>query len=554
MSDTIVIKIENVKSKLEHISSRLSNQLDTKLSCPSPNYWFSKAFKNGRWDGKHHFYSTKTNSFPTGLLPKVIEFLEGNEYEYQIVDNRTNTDFLLNSEPIEEIILNNGKALRDYQIDAVNVVSSNILSGIEFQRGIINIATNGGKTTIASAIIREVSDVLIQYNTHSKLNYIFLFLTHSKEIANQAKASFENDLDIPVGLVGDGKWNIQSITVALIPTLYSRHKRKDVKYKELCEKTVGFIGDEIHHSSSNSWIEVLDDFVNANMRLGLTGTVDKTEPLNEMKLYSVTGRILIKITNDYLIKHGYSAVPECYFTTIDYPDIDKNMRYFGQTGEDTDEDDGKLVYQDVYQKGIVRNTYRNYIISLICGKEIQQGNQVLVLVEHIEQGISILNILEQEYPDYNCIFLHGELSSEERQLGLNMLKSGDVSVAIATAILDEGVDVSNINAVIYARGMKSIRKLLQGIGRGLRKKADGSVLRFYDFIDDTSLQLLQHSLNRYKVLKKEKFQVKKLDLESDLGFDIEAYNHYMEYYDDVYDDTFVYVEENPKPRKKKGNQ
>ena len=548
MSDTITIRIENVKSKIEHISSRLSNQLDTELSCPAPNYWFSPAFKNGRWDGKNHFYSTKTNSFPTGLLPKVIDFLEENEYDYQVVDNRTNTNFLLNSKPIDEIILNNGKALRDYQIDAVNAVSSNILSGIDFQRGIINIATNGGKTTIASAIIREVSDVLGQYNTSSKLKYVFLFLTHSKEIAAQAKASFENDLDIPIGLIGDGKWNVQSITVALIPTLYSRHKKKDAKYKELCEKTVGFIGDEIHHSSSNSWVEVLNDFVNANMRLGLTGTVDKTEPLNEMKLYSVTGKILIKISNDYLIKHGYSAVPECYFTMIDYPDIDRNMRYFGQT-----DDAGKLVYQDVYQKGIVRNTYRNFIISLICGKEIKQGNQVLILVEHIEQGISILNILEQEYPDYNCIFLHGELSSEERQLGLNMLKSGDVSVAIATAILDEGVDVSNINAVIYARGMKSIRKLLQGIGRGLRKKSDGSALRFYDFIDDTSLQLLQHSQNRYRILKHEKFQLKKLDLEKDLRFDDTEYKKYMEYYDDVYDDTFVYVEEEP-TKKKKGNK
>ena len=153
MIDKITIKIENVSSKIEHISSKLSNQLDTELSCPSPNYWFSPAFKNGRWDGKTHFYSTKTNTFPTGLLPMVIEFLKENEHEFKIIDNRTNNTFLLDSEPIDEIILNNGKALRDYQIDAVNAVAANLLSSIKFQRGVINIATNGGKTTIAAAII-----------------------------------------------------------------------------------------------------------------------------------------------------------------------------------------------------------------------------------------------------------------------------------------------------------------------------------------------------------------------------------------------------------------
>ena len=77
---------------------------------------------------------------------------------------------------------------------------------------------------------------------------------------------------------------------------------------------------------------------------------------------------------------------------------------------------------------------------------------------------------------------------------------------------DSSTPSSNI-AVIYARGMKSTRKLLQGLGRGLRKKSDGSKLRFYDFIDDTNTTLLSHSLNRYQVLKAEKFTIKTLTID-----------------------------------------
>ena len=132
-------------------------------------------------------------------------------------------------------------------------------------------------------------------------------------------------------------------------------------------------------------------------------------------------------------------------------------------------------------------------------------------MEHIEHG----EIIEDELKRLNkqVFFTNGTLTSEKRQELLDNLKTGNIDVLISTAILDEGVDVSNINAVIYARGMKSSRKLLQGIGRGLRKKEDGSKLRFYDFIDDMNSILLLHSQQRYQTLKGEKFVIKSLDIE-----------------------------------------
>lgn len=534
----LTIRVENVVCKLEECEKRLESLLYDKLSWETPNFWFSPQYKNGIWDGKTRLYSLKTHTFPTGLLPLVLEVLEQSEYEYQILDCRTNLETLIPTEPITELTLNNDKSLRDYQLDAVNATSSNTIryqgGELPFQRGIINVATSGGKTTIAAAIILQVLDRLDSLPKSTSSNKVFLFITHSKEIATQAKASIENDLDIQVGLIGNGKWDVKPITVALVPTLFSNHKRSESKYKDLCQNTIGFIADECHHATSTSWVEVTNDFINANIRIGLTGTVDKKVKLNEMRLYSVTGNILTKISNHFLIKNGYSAKPECNFVMITYPDIDNNMRYANRP-----EEVSKLEYPDVYYKGITNNAYRNFVIAKICAKEIANNNHILILVEHLEHGANIIRMIEKENEYIMSIFLHGELSAEERQGGLDMLKRGDVDVLVSTSILDEGVDISGINVVIYARGMKSSRKLLQGIGRGLRKKSDGSGLKYYDFIDDTSMKLLKHSEQRLYTLKEEKFKTKLVDLESDLKVDSLVLDYFYETYDNAYDQTFV---------------
>ena len=352
-------------------------------------------------------------------------------------------------------------------------------------RGVINIATNGGKTAIATGIIKELYPQLVATEK------VFCFVTHSKEIARQTKNNIENDLGIEVGFIGDGKWVIKPVTVVIITTLYSRRKKPE--FKNLIPNIMGFVADECHHSTATSWYDVFNLMTNAIIRLGLTGTVDKQNPVNEMRLYSCTGTIINRITNDYLIENGFSAKPVCIMFQVSEPELE---------GE---------AYSEAYQLGIVESDERLDVIGRICKKETESGNIVLILVEHIDHGEYIQEELQKLKK--RVFFTNGTLTSDVRQKLLDNLKNHKIDVLISTSILDEGVDVSGINAVIYARGMKSSRKLLQGIGRGLRKKEDGSKLRFYDFIDDMNTALLNHSLNRYQVLKAEKFTIKLLNID-----------------------------------------
>lgn len=483
---TPIIYIDNVRSKISGIPIQIANLLSKELSVKVPNYWFSKKYQAGQWDGTQKFFIRPANTFPTGLLPKVINLLKDNfEIIPELIDKRPDVGQYV----LEEIPLNyqisSEKIARDYQVETVNRLITNKVGTLPFTRGIVNIATNGGKTSIAITFIKELYPRLVENNT------TFLFVTHSKEIAKQAKKSIENDLNIKVGFIGDGKWEVERVTIAIVTTLYRRLKKAE--FKELKEKTIGFVADECHHSSALSWYDALSELHNASIRIGLTGTVDKTNPVNEMRLYSCTGGIINRISNDYLIEKGFSAKPICILFTVTTPELENE------------------IYSDAYNLGVVESEERLDYITQICEKETTSNNSVLILVEHIEHG----EIIEDELKRLNkrVFFTNGTLTSEKRQELLDNLKNGKIDILISTAILDEGVDVSNINAIIYARGMKSSRKLLQGIGRGLRKKEDGSKLRFYDFIDDIHSTLLQHSLNRYQVLKSEKFVIKSLNIE-----------------------------------------
>lgn len=540
------IVITNTFCHLSEASSIIISSVSSVLTVKVDGYWFDPRYKKGLWDGTTSFFDKRNNTFMTGLLPIVMSAMESLDEPVELIDGRLGMDYLIEPEDLENsvvVLKHSNKTLRDYQNESIqNVMNSKILNGIRWQRGILNLATNAGKTVIAEGIIQITYPKLgDSYRIHhsdgslEKIDPVFMFLTHSKEIAYQAKRSFEQDLGISVGVVGDGKWDVQSVTIGIIPTLYARLKGQKPEFYDLAKRVVAFVADELHHASSEGYNQVLQNLNTAALRIGLTGTVPKNSD-KLLKVKGVTGEIITKVSNNYLIKHGYSAKPECYMIPVDYPDVD-SIRLYGRTDEY-----GDLEYNDIYQKGIVSNMWRNYIIAKICQKEVEENKgQVLILVERIEHGECITECLDYLNCGLKYLFLNGELDSATRQQGLSLLKSGDLDVVISTAILDEGVDVPNINALIYARGMKSTRKLLQGIGRGLRKKHDGSNLRMYDFIDYTAGVLGAQTVQRMEVLSKEKFSIKQKTTEDFLGISESEFQSVMAELDTTYDSKYVNV-------------
>ena len=410
-------------------------------------YQFMSKFKSRRWDG----YISLMNGFsmfPTGLLDIVIKALEDKKYNTELIYD---TQFI-SSEMVTEDCLN-GVILRDYQVNAANKL-------LDYGRGIAKMATNSGKTLVFSAIIQAVD---------KKATVI----VSSTELLYQTSDMISERLGCEVGRIGDGIYDPKKITVAMVQTLCTRLNDKDL-FKHFSDNVVVII-DECHHTSSNQMMDVLFKLPGC-YRYGFSGTPLKYNDLDDLKLIAVTGRVLCDVTNEELIEEGWSAKPQIKLHIIEN----------GIT---------ELDYQEAYTTLIVQNELRN---GIIVRESEEAGGVVLVLVNRIEHGKLLNEMID------GSIFVNGSNSSDYRLSILQDMQEKP-GVYIATPIFDEGVDVPNIDTIILAAGGKSHVKLLQRIGRGLRKKEGENILTVHDFIDDTNKYLFTHSEKRLKVYEQERF-------------------------------------------------
>jgi len=414
-----------------------------------PNgYRFMPKYKSGYWDG-YISLMKDMSTFPTGLLDLVVGKLD--EYGVQASlwykDGRLGDFTTVCENDLSGIIL------REYQINAANAL-------LGFRRGVAKMATNSGKTEVMAAIIKAL---------HVPKTVVLL---HRKELLHQTAKRFEDRLDIRIGKIGDGIWDPQTITVAMIQTLSNKLNVLDVNGNVLV------MIDECHHVSSDTMMDVLSSIPGC-YRFGFSGTPLKYDVLSDMKLIAYTGEVVFDLGNKWMIEHEYSAEPTINVSVI----------------SDGDDDLWDMNYSDAYDNLIVRNDVRNARIRQFAEND---NGTVLILVERIEHG----KLLQESIR--GSAFVSGGDSTEFRKEVIDSMGKG--GIFIATPIFDEGIDIPAISTLILAGSGKNHVKILQRIGRGLRKKENGNRLTVYDFIDDNNKFLFKQSSARVKLYASEGFK------------------------------------------------
>ena len=207
--------------------------------------FYSRAYKSGFWDGITDFYDMKEDKFHTGLLDQFLTGLRKRmetdpTITYEIIDERPAP--VVHPDAIdEEIVLGNGDeddiVLRDYQYESVKNV-------FKEQVGIVNVATNGGKTEIASGVIQQILPYI-------KRGERIAFFTHSREIFGQAAERIAKRVGLKVrdvGFVGDGKFDIKNkkIVFVMVPTLVSALKdpKQGIKFTHK-DRVIKMIAEDI---------------------------------------------------------------------------------------------------------------------------------------------------------------------------------------------------------------------------------------------------------------------------------------------------------------------
>jgi len=474
------------------------DKIDEVTSFFVPGYRYMPRYKKGQWDGKKHLFNAKNQTLPTGLLDRVRQVLEGQGVICEVEDAP-----LPEPQPVfdpsvpaaapgkkasEKPAKGKGKAkaaapieLRDYQADCIQ-------AAVAGRRGVLQLATGGGKTLIAAHIIRE-------------LNRPALFLVHTRDLLHQTRRVFADFLQVPIGQAGDGVVDIQPITVATVQTCARALDVKVVKTPdddevlendrtELSGSTAGDLAryirkvpvvffDECHHLPADTTYDLAMEMAGAAWRYGLSATPFRADRL-DLLLEAALGPKLYSAPASVLIEKGFLVPPQIQFVPV--PPLVVVS--------------GRPEYQEIYSSYVVENPRRNELIVRSVGQLRTKGKSVLILVSQVKHG----EILQGMMPGVPLV--QGTDPADKRAEVFAGLQAKEMPVVIATTLADEGLDVPTLDAVILASAGRSETRALQRVGRALRpapKKKEAVVV---DFLDQAPF-LNDHAKRRLEIFRSE---------------------------------------------------
>jgi superfamily II DNA or RNA helicase len=162
-------------------------------------------------------------------------------------------------------------------------------------------------------------------------------------------------------------------------------------------------------------------------------------------------------------------------------------------------------------KWIVENKSRNKFISNLVSS--LKGN-TLLLYNYVElHGKPLYEEIKKVVPEDDVYFIHGGTEVDQREEIRQLISSQDSDGKVLVAsygTCSTGINIPNIENVIFASPSKSVVRVLQSIGRGLRKSENKKITKLYDIADDLSYKkhrnhTLNHLNERIKIYNKEKF-------------------------------------------------
>lgn len=386
-----------------------------------------------------------------------------NEEEFKIFDPIENGIKLKQALRAEKYISNDieNKYLFDIKPYAYQ---EEILEKLEAERFIRNnyknlivAATGTGKTVISAFDFRKFK----KGNKNCKL----LFIAHREEILKQSLECYRGILrDQNFGEIASGNYEMISPD-NLFMTIQSFNSKK--MYETLSSDFYDYIViDETHHATAGSY-EKLISYFEPKILLGLTATPERMDGEDILKYFD--GRISAEIRLGEAINRKLLS-PFQYFCISD--NIDLSDVKWQRGGYDRTE------LSNVYTK----NTQRvDYIVEAI-DKYVNEIDDVKGIGFCV--GVEHARFMKDKFNEkgINSISLDGSSSVEERNSASGKLKSGEVKFIFVADLYNEGVDIPDINTVMFLRPTESTTIFLQQLGRGLRLAEDKECLTVLDFV------------------------------------------------------------------------
>jgi superfamily II DNA or RNA helicase len=255
--------------------------------------------------------------------------------------------------------------------------------------------------------------------------------------------------------------------------------------------------DECHQAKAESINFIGQKLSKAWFRIGTTGTLQQTQA-HRLSIEGILGPAVQFINTKNLMSKGLLATLGIDCIILKYTEEDKQLLK-------------KQKYPDEI-KWIVTNDKRNQFIKDLSLKT--KGN-TLILFNYVEMhGRPLASLIEAEAGNRKVYFISGKTEAETREYIRKVVDRESNAILVASfGTTSAGINIVNIDNIIFASPTKSVIRLLQSIGRGLRISAKKKTLKVFDIVDDLSFKsyknhVLKHFEERLKIYKKEKFDHK----------------------------------------------
>jgi superfamily II DNA or RNA helicase len=485
MASCKLIIEDEVNIKLEGLEVDIRRKLANALKFEVPYAKHMPQYKLGRWDGKVAFFGIGGSGY-VNHLDVVSQVLAKNNVEIVAIEDKRHP-IKLEFKPVTEtywkdqgVVWPEGHPaqgediiLRDYQVEAINNFIAN-------PQSLQQIATGAGKT-ITTATLSHLSE---PYGRS-------LVIVPNKSLVEQTEEDYINcGLDVGV-YFGDRKQLGKTHTICTWQSLNILDKKhKDgsavLSLAEFLEGVSTVIVDEVHMAKA----EVLKNLLtrnlrNAPIRWGLTGTVPR-EKFEFESIHASLGPVIGKISAKELQDKG--VLSQCHVNVVQLIDTVAHRDYQGELKYLTS-DPARLEYI-----GKMMNT-------------VSQSGNTLILVDRISAGETLAELIP------NSTFVSGAVKVKDRKETYDTIREGTNEVIIATyGVAAVGLNIPRIFNLVLLEPGKSFVRVIQSIGRGVRKAKDKDFVQIWD-LTSTCKFAKRHLTQRKKFYKEAEypFTIEKVD-------------------------------------------
>jgi superfamily II DNA or RNA helicase len=466
---------DEVNIKVDGLRVETRRKIVNKLKFDLPYARHMPAYKLGRWDGTKTYFNIGGSGY-LAHLDVILAVIEDEGYDIEVEDLRPHQELKFAS--IDEnywAIL--GKTwpkghqqagepivLRDYQYEVINKF-------LENPQALQEVATGAGKT-ITTATLSHLCE---PYGRT-------MVIVPNKSLVVQTEEDYRN-LGLDVGVYfGDRKELNKTHTICTWQSLNVLDKKSydndTMTLAEFCEGVCAIIVDEVHQAKAEVLTKLLtQNFRNCPIRWGLTGTVPKEQWEFQGILASI-GPVINQVSAHDLQEKGVLA--QLNINVLQTTDVQVFTSF-----------------QDEYSFLVTDDNRLQWIANKITA--LSATGNTLVLINRIDTGKKLIDLIPA------AVFVSGGMKLDDRKEEYDEIKTSDGKIILATyGVAAVGINIPRIFNLVLLEPGKSFVRVIQSIGRGIRKAEDKDHVEIWD-ITSTCKYAKRHLTERKKFYKEAKY-------------------------------------------------